>query len=299
MSVVKSYAIGWGDMYYIKHDSDNFTIIDCSLPDERRGSILAELSSESKGKGIRRFISTHPDQDHISGLVDLDDHLPIINFYCVANDTTKEHVTADFERYIELRDSSKAFHLYKGCSRRWMNTTSDERGSAGLSIWWPITSDPDFQSALEDAAEGLPPNNISCIVNYSLVDGVSMLWMGDLETDFMEKIANKVDVRPVDVLFAPHHGRTSGKVPHDWLDAMDPQLVVIGEAPSEYLDYYSGYNIMTQNSAGDLLFQNDGNKVHIFAADSEYAVDYLDNDGLDHLDGLYYVGSLTTRSRSG
>ncbi len=77
MPTVKSYGIGNGDMYYIRHGSDNFTIIDCSIPEERLGSILAELTTESSDKVIKRFISTHPDQDHISGLVELDDHLAI------------------------------------------------------------------------------------------------------------------------------------------------------------------------------------------------------------------------------
>lgn len=31
MSVVKSYAVGSGDMFYIRHNTDNFTIIDCDL----------------------------------------------------------------------------------------------------------------------------------------------------------------------------------------------------------------------------------------------------------------------------
>lgn len=73
MTLVKSYAIGNGDMCYIKHNSDNFTIIDCSLPDDRAESILAEIDTQSKQKGIHRFIST-PDQDHISGLCTLDDN---------------------------------------------------------------------------------------------------------------------------------------------------------------------------------------------------------------------------------
>jgi len=296
MSVVKSFAIGNGDMYYIRHGSDNFTIIDCSIPSDRMGSILAELKTESGAKGITRFISTHPDQDHISGLVELDDHLPITNFYCVENQAIKDHPTEDFERYCSLRDSSKAFYLYKGRSRRWMNQDSDERGSSGLSVLWPDASDSDFQSALEDAAAGMTPNNISCVVKYSLNNGVSMLWMGDLETDFMEKLEGKVDIPKVDVLFAPHHGRTSGKVPSAWLDDMDPGLVVIGEAPSEYLDYYTGYNILTQNSTGDILFDNATGKTHIYVSDAVYNVNFLDDEGLDHKDGLYYLGTLQTTS---
>jgi hypothetical protein len=29
MSIVKSFSVGDGDMFYIKHNSDNFTTIDC------------------------------------------------------------------------------------------------------------------------------------------------------------------------------------------------------------------------------------------------------------------------------
>ncbi|MGI5322045.1 ComEC/Rec2 family competence protein [Actinomadura nitritigenes] len=294
MPRVKSYAIGNGDMYYIRHGSDNFTIIDCSLPDDRVGSILAEIYTQSKDKGITRFISTHPDQDHIGGLVELDDQIGIRNFYCVKNAAIKKDPTADFKRYCSLRDDSKkAFYLYKGCARRWMNETSDERGSAGLSVLWPITSDPDFKSALDDAAAGMSPNNISCILQYSVNDGPRMLWMGDLETDFMEKIEDKVNIPKVDILFAPHHGRTSGKVPKGWLEKMDPGLVVIGEAPSEYLHYYAGYNTMTQNSCGDILFETDTNKVHIYVNDDAYSVEFLDDEGRDHSGGLYYIGTLS------
>jgi glyoxylase-like metal-dependent hydrolase (beta-lactamase superfamily II) len=96
MSIIKSFAVGNGDMYYIRHGSDNFTIIDCSLPDDREGAILAELQAQSRDKGIKRFISTHPDQDHIRGLVELDDVLTLLNFYCVQNTATKGSKTLDF-----------------------------------------------------------------------------------------------------------------------------------------------------------------------------------------------------------
>src|SRR4051812_46491694 len=166
MSLIKSYAVGNGDMYFIRHNSDNFSIIDCSIPSDREGSILAELSVESSDKGVVRFISTHPDQDHISGLVELDDHLALKNFYCVANNATKAGHSVDFARYCELRDSDKAFYLFRGCSRRWMNESSDERTSSGLNVLWPILGNEHHAGALADAAEGMTPNNISCVLTY-------------------------------------------------------------------------------------------------------------------------------------
>ena len=35
MTVIKSFSVGLGDMFYILHGSDNFTIIDCNLTGER------------------------------------------------------------------------------------------------------------------------------------------------------------------------------------------------------------------------------------------------------------------------
>jgi hypothetical protein len=96
----------------------------------------------------------------------------------------------------------------------------------------------------------------------------------------------------VDVLFAPHHARASGKVPHGWLEQLDPGLIIIGEAPSEYLDYYSGYDIITQNSAGDLMFDCVEGKARIYAGSHTYVADCLEDEGLDHSHGLYYVGTL-------
>lgn len=60
MSKIKSYSIGDGDMFYIEHDTDNFTVIDCCLDNYTKHSILDELYFLSTNKGITRFISTHP-----------------------------------------------------------------------------------------------------------------------------------------------------------------------------------------------------------------------------------------------
>jgi lactate dehydrogenase-like 2-hydroxyacid dehydrogenase len=116
--------------------------------------------------------------------------------------------------------------------------------------------------------------------------------MGDLETDYMEKIQDLFELPSVDILFAPHHGRTSGKVPRKWLEEMNPGLIIVGQAPSEYLNYYTGYDILTQNSSGDLLFDCTTGKAHIYAANHTYVANCLDQEGLDRSHGLYYVGTL-------
>jgi len=299
MSIIKSFSIGNGDMFYIKHNSDNFTIIDCCMCEDDEESIVDELKTESNDKGITRFISTHPDDDHIAGLTYLHEEMPIRNFYTVKNSAAKkpECWTEDFDTYCELRDDAKkAFYLERGCTRRWMNESNEERTSSGINVRWPILGNSDYKEALTSAAEGESPNNISPIVTYSLNEGAEVTWMGDLESSFQEKIKATISLPSVDVLFAPHHGRDSGKVVQKWLEEMSPNLIVIGEAPSEHLCYYAGYACITQNSAGAITFDCTGSKIHIYVENEDYSVEFLKNENLPNSFGGYYLGTLFTKA---
>jgi beta-lactamase superfamily II metal-dependent hydrolase len=296
MSKVKSFSVGDGDMFYINHGSSNFSIIDCFLSDDNKKSIVNELKNQAIGKDIQRFISTHPDEDHIQLLDYLDDQMPILNFYCVKNEATKKVETSGFVRYCELRDdSSKAFFIYKDCSRKWMNQSGPDNngkeiGSSGINILWPNTDNQYFKDALKVAKDGESPNNISPIITYSVTDGAIYQWMGDLETTFMENIKDDVSLYKVNILFAPHHGRDSGKIPKSMLDILKPDIIIIGEAPSANLNYYQGYNTITQNSAGDITFVNDGKEIHIYVSNQNYTVDFLKNRYKSEYN--YYLGTL-------
>lgn len=295
MSIIKSISVGNGDMFYIKHGSSNFTIIDCNMDDTNQKEITDEIISESRYKDIHRFISTHPDEDHIHGLKYLDDNIQILNFYCVANEATKSDETEDFKRYCELRDSKKkVFHIYQGCSRCWMNKDDDEKkyGSSGINILWPITSNEDYKVELSNVKAGKSPNNISPIIQYSLHNGVTALWFGDLENIFMEKIKNVIELPKADIIFAPHHGRKSGKIPKEWMEEINPKIVVIGEAPSEKINYLSGYNTITQNTAGNIIFDCNSGIVDVYVSNENYSVSFLEDKKKPDRYKSKYIGSL-------
>lgn len=296
MSIIKSFSVGNGDMFYIEHNSDNFTTIDCCYDtEENRDKNFNEIKEKSSKKGITRFISTHPDEDHIKGIKKFDDLVHIYNFYVVENKATKPEETENFKKYCELRDGKKAFYVKKDCRRKWMNLNSSERGSSGINFLWPDVENKDFKVALLKAKEGVEFNNISPIFTYSLQNGVTAMWMGDMETTFLEKIENTISWPKIDILFAPHHGRESGKVSSNVLDRLNPKIIVIGEAPSENLNYYNNYNTITQNSAGDITFVCEANIVHVYISSVTYNVGFLrkiDNHG--NAVGNY-IGSFRTK----
>ena len=293
MAKVKSFAVGDGDMFYVSHNSDNFTIVDCQLlgDDDEKDIIVDELKCESAKKTVTRFMSTHPDEDHIEGIEYLDEKMPIRNFYVVDNEATKEDESPSFRHYRKLRDSDKAFYVVKGCQRRWMNLSDETRETAGIKILWPDRSNKHFKAALRDAEDGAAFNNISLVARYAIKDGPSFMWIGDLETQFMEDIADDIALSRTTVVFAPHHGRKSGKLPDTWLDKLKPRIVVIGEAPSRHLDYYTDYNTITQTKAGDITFVQDCDKLHCYASNEGYGMrEWLDDEGMTELD--YYIGTL-------
>lgn len=298
MSIIKSFSVGNGDMFYIKHGTSNFTIIDCCLSDDNKKEIVDEIKKEKKKKDITRFISTHPDGDHIQQFDYLDDEINILNFYCVDNEATKRDETASFTRYCELRDSNKAFNIYEGCKRKWVNQdgpddNGKEIGNSGINILWPKISNEDYKTELKKAKEGTAFNNISCIIKYSLNNGVTAVWMGDLEKDFMEKIKDEVSFPKTNILFAPHHGRKTGEVQKEWIDRMDPDIIIMGEANSNDSDYtsYPDHNKIRQNSADDIILEcGTDKKVHIYVSNKNYSVDFLDDEDMYSFD--YYIGTL-------
>ena len=301
MSIVKSFSVGNGDMFYIQHGNSNFTIIDCFMDDTNKNTIIAEIQKKRKGKEITRFISTHPDEDHLAGLKYLDEKLNLLNFYCVENKAIEDDSTDDFDYYCQMRDGKYHYYVSKDCKRKWMNdndkTDGKNYGSSGINFLWPVTSNVDFKKALSLAAEGKSYNNLSPIFTYSQSGGVRIIWMGDMEYDFLEKIKDEVLWPEVDILFAPHHGRDSGKVSSDVLKKLAPYIIVIGEAPSENLNYYSGYNTITQNTAKNIVLDCVGEIVHVYISSDAYGYDlsFLSNEAVDNSDLGYYIGSFKTK----
>lgn len=294
MSVIKSYSVGNGDMFFIQHNSDNFSIIDCKLNEYSATNIISELKDKSVDKTVVRFMCTHPDEDHFGGIELLDEEMPIRNFYVVKNQAVKDDDTTSFKHYCKLRDGEKAFYIQKGCSRKWMNLSDDERGSSGINILWPDIENAYFKAALAACDAGESYNNTSAVIRYKLQNGASVMWLGDLETNFMESIIDSIALEKTTIVFAAHHGRASGKIPDAWLEKLDPQIIVIGEAPSRHLHYYTGYHTLTQNSAGDLTFECEEGKVHIYALEENYSVDFLDNENMTGFSG--YIGTLTVET---
>lgn len=311
MSIVKSFSFPKGeirgDTFYIKHGVNSFTVIDCYLladsankENNRQKEIIDEIVEQSEGR-VRRFISTHPDKDHIAGIEELLRRWQTTNFYAVKNDIPADKNDPSLSKYIEMKDKYN-YSIEKGIKRCWLNDSNDENKSSGIHFYWPVTSNIKFKEALDNVSRGQRVNDICPIFTYSINNGATYMWMGDLETEMQQTYYEECfdGIPCVNILFQPHHGRKSASIPSELLDALDPQLIIIGNAPSEHINYGDSRMTITQNTSGDLVFVNDGGYVHIYSQNKLYyrpsCLKFLQSKCESPDKGTpYYCGSLKLR----
>lgn len=306
MSKVYSYSFIQedvrGDMFYVKHNNDSFTVIDCNLADDREEEILNAIAKEANGKTIKRFISTHPDKDHILGLEKLVIvlNLPTTNFYAVKNEIPAEKDNPSLDKYLSLMNSDTSASIKAGLNRDFLNQDKSGKGigSSGIEFYWPDLNNPEFKKALETVKNGGNANNISPIILYHTTDRAKILWMGDLEEGMQKEFfrLHKGEIGKVNILFAPHHGRESGQVPAEFLAELDPDIVVVGNAPAEYLEtsykHYGNERTITHNSAGDILFDCHDSQIDVYTGyDCENLPKALKKN--PYITDVHYRGSIS------
>ena len=279
MSLIKSYTSEGckkdGDMFLIRHNKDFLTVIDCNLPsdDDAAAGIVDSICRLSRTVDEHVFISTHPHSDHLEGLDKLEQDWGIDKFY---------HIGAEVDRY----KLSPYHRLTHGKAKAEDIVLTRGETYAGVLIHWPDRENEEFANALEKAEKDLnrmkslaeslqdrdattdPVNAICPIITYDAPHGARYMWMGDLPWDMQREYYEqyKDRIKTVDILFAPHHGRETGNVYEPLLKALDPKLVVIGEADKDKQDphHYDGYAWLHQENAGDLVFVNEGDQVHLY-----------------------------------
>ena len=253
-ALVKSFSVGNGDMFSIvdREQGGNLTVIDCCLNADRTDEIIKELKNQGDSF---RFISTHPDKDHIKGLVVIANLIHA--FWSSPNDISEKSPSDDMKAYCKLRDPK--FPISSG------TYISHNQKAIGINFLWPKIDSKTYLNALKLAQnDSTKYNGISPIFTYTYSGGAKFMWMGDLSSSFLAALdsGNEILWPEIDVLFAPHHGRD--RVPDQILRKLKPRFIVIGEAAKEDLEYYKKVCEICQNGAGDIIFECQKNVLHIY-----------------------------------
>jgi competence protein ComEC len=135
-------------------------------------------------------------------------------------------------------------------------------------------------------------NDASYVIIYRSSAG-RVIFPGDSNDKTWEYILenHKDLVSDAAVLFAPHHGRKSGRE-YSFLDVVKPRVSFFGCAPSEDLAYSAWRNrdllYFTNNQCGNIHLYPVAEKVEVFIENSKYANDYTGKSTYQK-DGLWFL----------
>jgi len=246
--------IGQGDSIFIKSPTGEEVLIDGG-PDS---SVLRELP-KVMGYGDRTLdavIATHPDADHIGGLVDVLPRYDVKNFF---EPGIVKHTATNDALEKEVDDE----HVPRVIARRgmWLNLG----GGATLNILFP-----DF-----DASTLAPDqDNEGCIVAKLVYKNASAIFTCDAPQDVEDHLIaiSSSDSASTslksDLLKVGHHGSKYSSS-NEFLEAVDPEFAAIsvgannryGHPTPETLSRLAAHNIPTYRTDedGTLIFLSDGN----------------------------------------
>lgn len=254
---------------------------------------------------VFRFILTHPDMDHMDGIEAFFTEFPPTNFWDTDNCETKEfdgdssggYHEEDWNFYVGLRDGKpetnpKRLALYAGTKGKYYNQDAEDKaGGDGVHILAPT------KAFVDNANECLDFNDCSYVLLYR-TGNHRILFGGDSHDATWEHILenHERDVKNVDLLIAPHHGRSSGRS-YDFLDTVNPALTLFGNADSNHLSYsafnYRSLPIITNNQAGCILVDAETNPMRVYVTNEAYAKKVNAHAyALSSYPGYFYWGSI-------
>lgn len=247
--------VGQGDAILISRGSDQILI---------DGGPSGQVLLEKIGKyvpfwdrKIEVVITTHPDADHIGGLIDL------MRAYQVGEivDTQTQSESQVYKKYRELIDSEKINEI---------------EGVAGVNIKIGDGSEMKIISPAENYNSNEKDTNLNSIVARLTFGENSFLFMGDLPAEGEQSLISEKSELSSDVLKIGHHGsKYSGSV--EFLKAVNPHDAIIsvgannryGHPAPEIMERLKNMsvNIFQTDEKGDIIYkcQNPNSQCQIMA----------------------------------
>lgn len=205
---------------------------------------------------LEGIVATHPHSDHIGGLSDVLEEMPVDRVWDCA---WTGDVSGSYEYFLNAVADSDAQYIAT---------------SRGMTLDW----DPELTVRVlnPDAYPGSGNENNASIVIHLEYKSVSFLFAGDLETeggeDVVLSIYNPADLQ-ADVLKIGHHG-SSDATSNAWLDAVNPSYAAIevgagnpyGHPHSQIINKLSsrGIPVYRTDQDGTFVITTDGYDITVF-----------------------------------
>ncbi|CQR47263.1 ComEC family competence protein [Paraliobacillus sp. PM-2] len=238
--------VGQGDSILIQTPEQEHILIDGGPP-EASAKVLDYLE-EQKVQELDLLIATHPDIDHIGGL------LPIINQFPIKEiwDSGKFYYTRTYHRYFRnIKKKNIPLHIVK------LNTVKALSDNTSLIVL--------------NANSILKTNNQSSLALQLTMDNIDFLLMSDVEKKQELKIMQRTDV-DAEILKVAHHGSDTSSS-FAFLQAVDPEIAILsygkdntyGHPVRVTVDHLLavGATIYSTAKAGDIVITTDGDNYNV------------------------------------
>lgn len=238
------FDVGQGDAIFIETPQDHQVLIDGG-PDT---SVLEKLGKEMPfwDKNIDLLILTHPDHDHLAGLIEVLQRYKVDNVLWTG--VVKD--TAEYAKWLELLEEQQVIIAQAGQRIILSDVIID--------VLFPFNN-----------LEGESPkdiNNTSIVLRLSFKES-SFLFTGDLHKSVEEDLVEKQVFLASDILKISHHGsKTSSS--EKFIEYVSPEIAVIsvgrnnsyGHPHQETLETLKKYDIRVERTdqRGDIKILSDG-----------------------------------------
>ena len=240
--------VGQGDSILIESPSKHYMLIDSGTKGAGQDVVnyLASLGIEK----LDYVVATHPDADHIGGLIDVLNTFKIDNFI----DSGKVHTSATYVEMLALIETKKIpFQV--------------------AAINDDVLLDDKLQISVLSAEEDAKDNNDASIVLKVVYDEISFLLTGDAGIELEKEMMAKFDMRAT-ILKAGHHGsNTSSSL--QFVEAVHPEVTILsyGQDNSYGHPHYEVIQNLQQveskiygtAEAGTIVVETDGEEYKILA----------------------------------
>lgn len=261
--------VGQGDAIYIRTPAGKHVLIDGGgRPEEDMGKEVGEkvVIPFLRRQGVRKLdviISTHPDADHMGGLLAVVERIPVS---LVVLPPLKGNFLYE---YAPLLERLRAYHI------PWSEAVRGDRlrldDSVEVTFFNPAGVIPETRSS---------DNNCS-LVTHVQYGHIGFLFSGDIEAEAMEDILKSGLNLSSTVFQVPHHGSRVG-LHRKFLEEVGPVLVVIsvgaknsfGHPNREIINYWQskGIPVLRTDQQGAITFFTDGRELKIKTRDQEVKI---------------------------